>query len=111
MLPTAGGIDGRAAPDTGSTVEIEEGTAARARAVFHYEMAVEKNGFDLREQGIVAIEIGPASLRHADGGILEIGNGAAEKIGFGNEVGVKDGDKFAARGLQSIFQRAGFETF
>ena len=37
--------------------------------------------------------------RHADFGILEIGNCTAEEIGFGNEVGVKDGDEFATRGF------------
>ena len=90
-----------AAPDAGGAVEIEKGAAAGARAVLDDEMAVEQNGFDLREQGIVAVEIGPARLHHADFvaavGIHEIRNGAAKEIGLGDEVGVEDGDEFALR--------------
>ena len=110
MLPAAGGIDGGAAPDAGGAVEIKKGAATGAGAVFDHEVAVEQNGFDLREQRVVAVQIGPAGLRHADCRILEIGNGAAQKIGFGNKVGVEDGDKLAAGSLEAVFKSAGFES-
>ena len=64
VLPAAGVGDGRAAPDTGRAVEIEEGAAAGARAVLDDEMAVEENGFNFREQRVVAVDIGPTRLDH-----------------------------------------------
>ena len=44
-------------------------------------------------------------------GFDEIGNGAAQKIGLGNEVGVKDGDEFALGGFKTVFERAGLVAF
>src|SRR4029077_7925533 len=111
MLPAAGGIDCGATPDACRPIEIEKRAAAGAGAMFDAKVAIEQNRFYLCEQGIVAIEVGPACLRHADGRILEVGNGAAQEIGFRDEVGVKDGDEFAAGGFQSIFESAGFVAF
>jgi len=115
VLPAAGGVDGRAAPDARGAIEIEEGAAAGASAMFDDEMAVQKNGFDASEQGIVGVQIGPARLHHADFfaavGIHEIRNGAAKEIGPRDEVGVKDGNEFALGGVKTIFERAGFVTF
>src|SRR5205814_648894 len=85
VLPAAGGINCSATPDTGSTVEIKKSATAGTGAVLDDEMAVQKNGFDLRQERVIAIEIGPARLRHADFGILKIRNGPAEEIGFGDE--------------------------
>ena len=46
------------------------------------EMAVEQNGFHLGEQRIIAVQIRPARLHHADLRLrfLKIRNGAAQKI-------------------------------
>ena len=79
--------------------------------MFDDEVAVEQNRFDLSEEGIVAIEVGPARLRHADFWILEIRDRTAKKIRFGNEVGIKDSNKFTESRFQSIFKSACFETF
>src|SRR5260370_40343981 len=80
--------------------------------MFNDEMAVQQNGFDASEQGIVGVQIGPACLHHADFfaavAIHEIRNGAAKKIGLRDEVGVKDGDEFALCGVQAIFECASF---
>src|SRR4029077_4176620 len=99
------------APDACGAIEIEKSAAAGAGAVFDDEMAVEQDGFDLREERVIAIEVSPTSLRHADFGILEIRNGAADAIGFGDEVGVEDGDEFAVGSFQPIFVREGVEAF
>src|SRR5438105_8626233 len=100
VLPSAGSVDSGATPDSCGAIEIKESAAAGTGAVFDDEVAVEQNGFDLGEERIVAIEIGPAGLDHADVlssfAVEEIGNGAAEEIGFGDEVSVENGDKFAA---------------
>ena len=56
----------RAPPHAGGAVEIEEDAAARAARVFEHEMAVEQNGFDLGQQRVVAVDVRPAGLHHAD---------------------------------------------
>ena len=115
VLPAAGIIDGFAAPDPGGPVEIEKSAPARTRTMLNDEMAVEKNGLNVSEQGVVAVEIGPARLHHADLTaalrIHEVGNGAEQKIRFGEKVGVEDGDEFALGGFQPVFQSAGFVAF
>src|SRR5207249_11751498 len=115
VLPAASVVNGFAAPHAGRAVEIEEGAASRTGAMLDDKVAVEKNGFDVGEQGIVAVEIGPARLHHADVaatvGVHEIGNRAAKKIGLGKKVGVEDGDKFAPGGLQPVREAAGSVTF
>ena len=115
MLPATGFIDRFAAPYTGGAVEIEKSAAAGTRAMFDDEMAVKEDGLDVREQGVVAVEIRPARLHHADFfaalRIHEVRNRAAEEIGLREKVRVEDGDEFARRGFQPIFQRAGFVAF
>src|SRR5215475_6518248 len=115
VFPAACSFDSSTAPYPGSAIEVKERAAARARAVFDDEMAVEQNRFDLSKERIVAIEIGPPRLDHADvfafGRIEEIGNRAAEKVGFRDEVRVEDSDEFALRSFETIFEGASFETF
>src|SRR5205807_5376761 len=43
--------------------------------------------------------------------VEEIGNGAAEEVGFGDEVGIENGDKFAAGSFKAVFKGAGFVAF
>src|SRR5579863_9698624 len=119
MLPTAGIVDDRAAPHSGSAVEIEESAAAGARAMLDDEVAVKKDVFDFREQGIVGVEVGPPRLDHGDFrvpvglgcGTEEIRNCATEEIGRGDEIRIEDGDEFALRGLQSFSERASLVAF
>src|SRR6266850_3513098 len=57
VLPAAGIVDGFAAPHASGAVEIEKSAAAGARAMLDNEMAVEKNGLNVGEQGVVAVEV------------------------------------------------------
>src|SRR5213594_179529 len=115
MLPAASIVNGFAAPHAGGAIEVEERAAAGARAVLDDEVSVEKNRFHVGQQGIIAVDIRPARLDHADFAaairIHEIGNGAAKKIGLGEKVGVEDGDEFALGLFQAVFQRPGFVAF
>src|SRR5207247_8693848 len=81
VLAAASGVDGFAPPHAGRAIEVEESAAARTGAMLDDKVAVEKNGFDVGEQGIVAVEVCPPSLHHANVaatvGVHEIGNGAA----------------------------------
>src|SRR5262249_48202108 len=109
-LPAAGFSDRLAAPDSSGAIEIEEGAASGASAMLDDKVAIEQYGFDLCEQRVVAVEIGPASLHHADRRILEVRNRAAEEIGFGEKVSVEDTNEFAPRGLKAILQCTGLEA-
>src|SRR5260370_20774808 len=74
------------------------------------EVAVEKNGFDIGQERVVAVEIRPARLHHADFAaaivIHEIRNRAAEKIRLGQKTGIEDSNEFTLRGFQAVFQVA-----
>ncbi len=111
MLPAARFLDGRAPPDSRRAVEVEEDSAARASRVLEHEMAIQQNGFHLREEGVVAIDVGPPRLHHADPWIREVMDGAQQKILRGREVGVKDSDELALRCLQTLGQRPRLEAF
>ena len=71
-------------------------------------MPVEEDGFDLGEEAVVAVEVGPAGLDHADAGLGEVVDDAEEPVGWGDEVGVEDGDELALGGFEAFFEGAGF---
>jgi hypothetical protein len=110
VLPSAGLVDGLATPHAGGSVEVEEDTGAGAAAVLEDEVAVEEDGFDLGEEAVVAVEVGPAGLHHADAWLGEMVDDLAHPVGRGNEVGVKDRDELALRGFEALFEGSGCET-
>ena len=61
-----------ATPHAGGAVEVEEDAGAGAAAVLEDEVAVEEDGFDLGEEAVVAVEVRPAGLHHADAGLGEV---------------------------------------
>ena len=95
VLPAAGLLDGAAAPHAGGAVEVEEDAGARAAAVLQHEMAIEQDGFDLSEKAVVAIEVRPACLHHADARLGKVVHHLHEPVGRRHEVSVEDGDEFA----------------
>src|SRR5260370_5436180 len=115
VLPPPGIVDGLAAPNASGAVEVEESATAGTSTMVDHEVPIEKDGFDIGQQRVVAVEIGPASLHHANPaapiGIHEIRNRAAKKIGIGEEICVENGDEFALSGPQAVFQGASFVTF
>ena len=83
VLPAAGVGDGRAAPDAGGAVEVEEPPGAVAAAVLEHEVTVEQNRLDLRQQRVVVVDVAPARLHHADSGIAKCGMSRVRKSGGG----------------------------
>src|SRR5215470_4143549 len=75
------------------------------------EMAVEQDGFDLRQERIIAVDVGPARLHHADLGIGEVVYAPQQEIGGRDEIGVEDGDEFSFGTLKPGGERSGLETF
>src|ERR1700722_13868068 len=110
MLPAAGIVDGAAAPHTCSSVEVEKDTAASPAGMLEHEMPIQQDGFNLSEKRVVAVDVRPASLHHADIGIGEVVNDAQYKIFRGNEIRVKNGDELALSRLKTFRQRACLES-
>ena len=107
-LPSAGIVDGGAAPDAGRAVEIEKTPGGGANGVFDVEMRVEEKGLRAGQQRVAAVQVTPSGLHHSDARIGEFGNEPAKEIRLRNEVGVKDGDGIGAGLLESLSQGAGF---
>ena len=102
VLPAAGLFDGADAPHAGGAVEIEEDAGAGAAAVLQHEVAVQQNGLHLGQERVIAVDVGPARLHHADLGIGEVVDHSHQPVGRGSEVGVEDGDELALGALQAL---------
>ena len=73
-------------------------------------MAVEQDGFDLGQHAVVAVEVRPARLHHADSGLGKVVDDLHEPVGRGHKVGVEDGDELALGHLEAGVERAGLEA-
>ena len=74
-------------------------------------MPVEQNGLNFGKKRIVAIDVGPAGLHHADFRIGQMVDSAHQKIFRRNKVGVEYGNELALRGLHALGQRTRLEAF
>ena len=101
MLPAAAVGDGLAAPHAGGAVEVEEVAGAGAGAVLQHEVAVEQDGLDLGQHAVVAVQVRPAGLHHADLGLGKVVDDLHEPVGRGHKVGVEDGDELALGHLEA----------
>src|SRR5260370_14769754 len=110
MLPTAAIFDSLATPHAGGAVEVEEHPATGPRAMLQDEMSVEQNRFYFRQERIIAVEMRPAGLHHANFRIAEMVDHAQQPIFRSHEIGVEDSDEFTLRTLHAVLQRAGFES-
>ena len=66
MLPATAVFNGLAPPHARRAVEVEKDVAARAASMLQDEMPVQQNGLYFREERVVAVQVRPAGLRHAD---------------------------------------------
>ena len=73
-------------------------------------MAVEENRFNLREHAVVAVEVRPAGLDHADAGFGEVVHDLHEPICRGDEIGVEDGDEVAFCDFQARIEGTCLES-
>jgi len=74
--------------------------------VLQHEVAVQQDRLHLGHEAVVAVEVRPAGLHHADARLGEVVDYLHQPVRRGDEVGVEDGDQFAARDLQALVQRA-----
>src|SRR2546429_9945599 len=70
------------------------------------KMAVEQDRFHFGKKRIVAIDVCPARLHHADFRIGEMVDRAQQEVLWWHEVRIKDGDELACCGLHTLRQRA-----
>ena len=60
--------------------------------MFEHEMAVEQNGFNFGQKRIMAVNVCPARLHHADFRVGEVMDAVQQEIRRRNKIGVKDGE-------------------
>ena len=75
------------------------------------KMAVEQDRFHFGKKRIVAIDVCPARLHHADFRIGEMVDRAQREVLWWDEVRVKDGDELPCCGLHPLRQRARLVAF
>ncbi len=110
-LPAPGILDRRAPPDSGGPVEVEETPRDVATAVLGNEVAIEKNGLDIGQERIVAVQMLPARLDEAGPFVAEqIRQGFPQEPGARHEVRVEDRDEGRIGGVEPDLERAGLET-
>ncbi len=107
VLPAAAVGDGLDAPHAGGAVEVEEVAGAGACAVLEYKVAVEQDGLNLGQHAVVAIEVGPASLHHADFGLGKVMNDLHQPVGRGHKISVENGDELALGNFEPGIEGAG----
>src|ERR1035438_3866182 len=78
--------------------------------MLEHEMPVQQDRLDLSQQRVVAIDVRPARLHHADFGMGKVMNALQQKVGWRDKVGVEDGNEFSLRRFQSFGERARFEA-
>ncbi len=102
MLPAARIVNSAAPPYAGRPIEIEEDSAARAAGMLEDKMTIQQNRFHLGQKRVVAIDVRPASLHHANLALREVVDGARQKIFRRNEVSIENGDEFAFGRLHAL---------
>src|SRR5262249_42122297 len=89
-LPSTDLLQAASPPDAGRSVEVEEAAGPMARGVLDDEVAVQENRLNSGQERIVAIQVLPAGLNHADLGIREVRQALSEDPGVRDEVGVEN---------------------
>ncbi len=95
VLPAATVCDGLFTPDASCAVEVDPCTGAVAGGMFDDEMAIEEDSLAFGEERVIAVDVSPLGLDHAEFGIGKEIDGAFEEVFGWDEVGVEDGDKLA----------------
>jgi hypothetical protein len=67
-------------------------------------MAIQQDGLHFRQKRIIAVDVRPAGLHHANPRVGEVMDGALQEIRGRNKVGIEDGDEFTFRGFQAVRQ-------
>ena len=74
------------------------------------EVPVEQDGLNLGHERVVAVEVGPTGLDHADLRFGEVMDDLHDPLRRRNEVGVEDGDELTLGDFETCVQRPGLEA-
>ena len=77
--------------------------------MFDHEVTVEQRGLCTSQHALIAVQMVPARLHHADIGFIEVRNGLAQERRPGLEVRVEDAEQLAPRRVHARLERAGLE--
>ncbi len=110
VLPAAGVLDARPPPQPRRAVEVEPPAAPRPRTLLDHEVAVEVDRLDLRQRRVVPVEVRPAELDHAEGGVGEVMDHPEQEARRRHEVGIEHRDDLARGVAQPVGERAGLEA-
>ncbi len=81
-----------------------------AAAVLQDEVAVEQDGLNLRQEGVILIDVSPPGLYHADFRIREVRQEPVEEVRSRQKIRVEDGDVAAPGHVETGFQRTGLKA-
>jgi hypothetical protein len=76
--------------------------------VFNPEVAVDTEGLRPGENRVIAIDVLPTRLYHANGRILEKRQRALKKIGLGYKICIENRNELALGDFQALSQGTGF---
>lgn len=76
--------------------------------MFQYKVAVQQDSLNLRQYAVVAVQVSPPRLHHADLRLGKVVNHFHQPIGRRHKVRVEDRHKLALRHFESRIQCPGF---
>ena len=98
------------APDAGGAVEVKKSSAATSSGLLEEEVSIEEERLHFCEQGIVAVQMAPPHLHHADARVGEVINGAPQRVRRRHEISVKNKDELTGGILQTGGECSRLET-
>src|SRR5688572_33450717 len=104
-------LDHALAEDPCGPVEVEKEAAAITSAVLEDKMSVEQHRLDFGKDVVMAVQVRPAGLNHADLRIGKVVDRLLDEIGWSHEIGIEDGNELVFCHLQSCLQSGGFISF
>ena len=75
------------------------------------EVGIEVDRLQAGKQRVIAVEISPTGLDHADSLVAEIRQHATQELRFGNEICVEDRDEFTGGKIETVLQGASLVAF
>ena len=111
VLPSPRIIDSGSPPHAGCPVEVEEATGAVARGVLDHEVPIEQHGLAPRQQRVLAVQVAPARLDHADRRVCKEVDQISDRASMGYEVGVEHQHEITSGSSQAVFEGARFVAF
>ncbi len=76
-------------------LKLKKAAAAAAGSLLKEQVAVQEHGLDFGQEGVIAVQVAPAHLDHADLVVGEIVDAFLEDVRTGHEVRIENEDELA----------------